>query len=246
MSLSYDSGVFLLAIDTCDSRGSIALVGEEVVVATVVHESEAPYSSWLFAETGKLVKSVGRDMSCIAAYGVASGPGSFTGLRVGLTAVKAWAEVYERPVIPVSRLEAVAVQSRSNSGCVAAFLDAHRGQVFGGLYRREGKEVTPVAQEMVGSPQEFVTDALSRSDGGNVRWVSPDANLLAGFPLGPGRTRLEVETACFPLAPIIGEIAIARLQKGIVTDALRLDADYVRRSDAEILWKGPSGGRKLR
>lgn len=238
-------GVILLAIDTCDSRGSVSLVSEKGVVATVVRESDEPYSSWLFVEAGKLVKWGVGDMSGIEAYGVASGPGSFTGLRVGLTAVKAWAELYERPVIPVSRLEAVAIQSRLKSGWIAAFLDAHRGQVFGGLYRKEGKELTAADHEMVGSPQEFADWVFSRAGGKKVGWISPDARLLADSPQASGRIRIEVEPASIPLAPIIGEIAAQRLQKGMATDALHLDANYVRRSDAEILWKGPSSGGKL-
>ncbi len=233
----------LLAIDTCDSRGSVSLIGEKGVVATVGHESCEPYSSWLFTEVGKLVKSAVGELSGVEAYGVASGPGSFTGLRVGLTAVKGWAELYERPVISVSRLEAVAVQSRSNSGWIAAFLDAYRGQVFGGLYRREDREVTPVGQEMVGSPEEFVAWALSQAGGKEVRWISPDTRLLADSPEGPERAGREVEPACTPLAPIIGKIAAERLQRGMVTDALHLDANYVRRSDAEIFWKAPGSGK---
>ena len=237
--------MILLAIDTCDSRGSVSLVRENGVVATVVHESGEPYSSWLFAEVGRLVKSAVGDLSRIQAYGVANGPGSFTGLRVGLTAVKGWAELYERPVIAVSRLEAVAVQSRSNSGWVGAFLDAYRGQVFGGLYRKEGRQLTTVGQEMVGSPEEFVAWALSQAGGRNVAWISPDAQLLASLAEEPGCAHMEVEPASIPLAAAIREIAAERLQRGMVTDALHLDANYVRRSDAEIFWKDPSAGRKL-
>ncbi len=238
-ALSYDAGVILLAIDTCNSRGSASLVGDTGVIATVAHESGEPYSSWLFGEVGELVKSAVGDMSLIEAYGVASGPGSFTGLRVGLSAIKAWAELYSRPVIAVTRLEALAVQSRSDSAWTAAFLDAHRGQVFGALYRKEGEQLTAVGEEMVGSPEEFVACVVSQTKGGSVGWISPDAWLLADSRQGRSVVRLEIEPASIQLAPIVGEVAAKRLREGNVTDALHLDANYVRRSDAEILWKGP-------
>jgi tRNA threonylcarbamoyladenosine biosynthesis protein TsaB len=212
---------------------------EGELVATVAHESAEPYSSWLFFEVAGLVKSALGDMCQIEAYGVANGPGSFTGLRVGLTAVKAWAEIYGRRVIPVSRLEAVAVQAKTDSRIVAAFLDASRGQIFGGLYERQGRTVRPLSQEMVGSGEEFLAWVLSEAKGERVGWVSPDAPLLCSSIEQDGKVSIEVEPASLPLSPVIARIAADRLNQGIFTDALHLDANYVRRSDAEILWKEP-------
>lgn len=212
---------------------------EGELVATVAHKSTQAYSSWLFLEVAGLVRSALCDMSQIEAYGVANGPGSFTGLRVGLTAVKAWAEIYGRPVIPVSRLEAVAVQAKADSRIVAPFLDASRGQIFGGLYERQGRTVRPLGQEMVGSGQEFLAWVFSEAKGERVSWMSPDAPLLCGAIEQDGKVSIQVEPASMPLGPVIAQIAADRLNQGIFTDALHLDANYVRRSDAEILWKEP-------
>ena len=242
--MRYDLGVILLAIDTCDPRGSVSVADEKGEVTTAVHETGEPYSSWLFSEVGRLVKAAVGEMSRINGYAVASGPGSFTGVRVGLTAVKAWAEVYGRPVIAVSRLEAVAMQSHSGSDGIAAYLDAHRGEVFGAFYRKEGRQLTAVGQEMVGSPEEFVDWVLSQARGKSAGWISPDVQLLADGAQREQRWP-EVELASFRLAPIIAEIAAERFRRGILADAVDLDANYVRRCDAEIFWKSPRAGGKL-
>ena len=100
--------MLLLALDTCDSRGSVALLRGGQVLEVLAHESAEEYSSWLPGAVERVLKAAGQSMEKVEAYAVASGPGSFTGLRVGLTTVKAWSEVFGGRIAAVSRLEAVA------------------------------------------------------------------------------------------------------------------------------------------
>src|SRR5689334_21120508 len=97
----------------------------------LAHETSEDYSCWLLRAVTDLLKNVRLQLSQVDAYAVAAGPGSFTGVRVGLTTVKAWAEVYGRGIAAVSRLDALATQALGEEPRVAAFLDARRGQVFG-------------------------------------------------------------------------------------------------------------------
>src|ERR1700690_3810471 len=90
----------------------------------------------MFRELEFLLGELALKMDQIELFAVAAGPGSFTGLRVGLAAVKGWAEVYGKPIAAVSALEAVAVQARSSAGLIVPVLDARRGQVYFGIYRR--------------------------------------------------------------------------------------------------------------
>src|ERR1700686_4378969 len=92
----------------------------------VVHDTVEEYSSWLLPTVGKVLAANSLKMADVEAYAVGAGPGSFTGVRVGLTTVKAWGEVYGRPIAPVSRLEAVASQSEAGRPFVAAFIDGSR------------------------------------------------------------------------------------------------------------------------
>lgn len=238
--MGYNAHVLVLSIDTCDVRGSVALLREETVLILLAHVTREEYSSWLLPAVSEILKTSGLAMSDVGAYAVAAGPGSFTGVRVGLTTAKAWAEVYGRPVAAVSRLEAIAAQATGAGEYVASFADAQRGQVFGALFRRAGSQVMKVGEEMVIAPGKFVEVAAASACGERMAWVSPDARLVvseAAWKDREGRGE-KAEQVSATLAGVIGRIGFRRLQEGRTTDALGLDANYVRRSDAEIFWKG--------
>ena len=235
--------MILLGIDTCDARGSVAVLRDAAVLQIAVHDSAEEYSSWLLPAVGRLLKAAGIKMQDVEVYAAACGPGSFTGVRVGLTTVKAWSEVYGRPIAAVSRLEAVASQSTENTAYVTAFLDAHREQVFGALYRRDGGRLERIGDEAVIAPGEFVEWVGARVGSGRVAWVSPDVECMAREEswarreaAGDFAVRVEAK-----LAGEIGKIGYRMALENGLTDALALDANYVRRTDAEILWKGGAG-----
>ena len=103
--------MIVLSIDTCDVDGSVALLKDGNIVGVLPHETNEEYSSWLLPAAYEVLKRAGLRMADVGGYAAAAGPGSFTGVRVGLTTVKAWAEVYGKPVAAVSRLEAIARQA---------------------------------------------------------------------------------------------------------------------------------------
>jgi tRNA threonylcarbamoyladenosine biosynthesis protein TsaB len=179
-------------------------------------------------------------MGDVEGYAAAAGPGSFTGVRVGLTTVKAWAEVYGRRIAAVSRLEAVAIEASTKSAFVASFVNAQRGQVFGAVYRRNGAGLVRVGDEMVIGPGKFIETAVEAASGANIGWVSTDAACVTSEEAWKAREARgeKVQSVSSVLAPMIGRIGLRELAAGRSTDALALDANYVRRSDAEIFWKG--------
>ena len=236
--------MIVLAIDTCDSRGSVAVLRDDAILHVVVHGSTEDYSSWLLPAVGQVLKASGLEVERLGGYAVAAGPGSFTGVRVGLTTVKAWGEVYGKRIAAVSRLEAIAIQAAAGSEHVAAFVDAQRGQVFGGIFQRKGKDLERVGEEMVITPARFIESAAEIAKGGSLSWVSIDAACLASeenWKTREGRGE-KLESVSSTLAPAIGKIGMAQLAAGRFTDALSLDANYVRRSDAETFWKGAAHG----
>ena len=183
-------------------------------------------------------------------FAVSAGPGSFTGLRVGLTAAKGWAEVYRKPVVGVSSLDAVAFQALSSGSTVLVpALDARRGQIYFGVYRTGSGGPRARRRGIRGHARRVCREAWYagvqwRRDGGNgaaFTIVTPDASVVEvvsrlisrNFP--PASLRLEIVSGV--LAPSIGRIAHARALRGDVSDALTLDANYVRRTDAEMSWK---------
>jgi tRNA threonylcarbamoyladenosine biosynthesis protein TsaB len=232
--------VIVLAIDTCDSRGSVAVLRDQADLQVLGHDSEEEYSSWLLPAVAEALRAAGIGMTEVDGYAVAAGPGSFTGVRVGLTTVKAWNEVYGKRIAAVSRLEALGTQSNGDEPYVAAFADARRGQVFGAVYRRAGMRLERLGEETVIPPGKFVELAAELASGGSISWVSADPECVqedAAWSARESRGE-KVERVSSVLAPAIGRIGRAQLAAGRHTDALSLDANYVRRSDAEIFWKG--------
>lgn len=223
---------------------------DESVLQEFAHETSEDYSSWLLPAVDTVLQAAGVTLAQVSAYAVAAGPGSFTGVRVGLTTVKAWAECYMRPIAAVSRLEALAIQASGARAFVAAFTNAQRGQVFGAMYRRCGDVLERVDEEMVIAPERFVAWAGETAGAEHIHWISTDPQCLTETQ--PWATRRElgetVEVTPPNLAPAIGRLGYQLALAKRFTDPLLLDANYVRHSDAEIFWKGsqPAGNDQRR
>jgi tRNA threonylcarbamoyladenosine biosynthesis protein TsaB len=236
-----------LGIDTCEARGSVAVRREGTTVSLQRHESAEDYSSWLIPAVERGMLAAQSSIAKVDLMAVATGPGSFTGVRVGLTAVKAWAELFGKRVVGVSRLEVMARGAGDQAGFVAASFDAQRGQVFGGLYRcDESGGWSLMEAEMVISPDEFVNRVSQHAKGAMVRWITMDSELFTGGShckerAGKGESLIRCAGG---LAAGVAQLGEERASKGQFTDALLLDANYVRRSDAEIFWKDPAAHEK--
>lgn len=210
----------------------MAVLRDDRTLASVVHDVDQDYSSWLLPAVEQTLREASRSMNDINVYAVASGPGSFTGVRVGLTTVKAWAEVYSRPIVALSRLEVLACQAVGDEPNVASFIDAQRGQIFAALYRRQVDSLIRIEDELFSTPVEFAAWVAERAVAAGVAWVSSDSSLtseLSGVPRA-----LQISPV---LAPLVGTIGIAKAQRGEFVDALKLDANYVRRSYVEVFPK---------
>ncbi len=195
-----------LAVDTTAESGSIALADENGVREEVLIHAPQGFSRVLFGEIEVLLARQRVSLSDIELFAGASGPGSFTGVRVGLSAIKGLAEVLGKRVVAVSNLEALA--EFGTTGMRATVIDAHRGEVYAALYDGAGNAIIP---ETVLSLERF-------------------AHLLGGR---------EVEWIKVPraLAGAVAAIAIREAMKGRSQDPAAIEANYVRRSDAELLWK---------
>ena len=232
--------MIVLALDTCDSRGSLALLRNDEVLQVIAHEETTDYSSWVLPAVERTLTTSGIRMRDVDIYAVASGPGSFTGVRIALTTVKAWSEAYGNPIASFSRLEAIASLASGSTEYVAAFADAHRDQVFGALFRKQGAGLTAMETEMVASPKDFLNWVAQRTGSARVGWISIDPEKLTSAErwqshASAGET---VEVSSTVLAPAIGRLGLTRAREGRLIDALALDAEYVRRPDAEVFWKG--------
>jgi tRNA threonylcarbamoyladenosine biosynthesis protein TsaB len=243
----YNRCVILLSLDTCDARGSVAVVKDGSLLQVVVHDA-MEYSSWLLPTVGKVLEASSLTMADVDAYAVAVGPGSFTGVRVGLATVKAWGEVYGRPIAAVSRLEAVASQRETDSPFVAAFIDGSRGQVFGALYAVRDGNLQLVGEDRVMDPEAFLGLVDQTAGAGKVGWISCDPEKIqeSGLWQSSKPAREPIQRISPYLAGTIGRIGYRKARNHQTVDGLALDANYVRRPDAEVFWQagGPAAGPK--
>jgi tRNA threonylcarbamoyladenosine biosynthesis protein TsaB len=224
--------MLLLAIDTSGKHGSIALAraGENTDVAGVDVIELVPliggtFSAQLVPQIAALLSKHGFSRRDIGAVAVASGPGSFTGLRVGLSAVKALAEVLDKPIAAVSLLEACVFASGAQ-GRMMAVLDAGRGDVYAGEYEGSSQPARN-AREYLLTRDEFWVRARE--------WtvVTPDSNLAEAAGAGG----LSVLTLAPVTAAAVASLGWRKIQSGETVTAELLEANYIRRTDAEILAK---------
>jgi tRNA threonylcarbamoyladenosine biosynthesis protein TsaB len=218
----------ILAIDTSGKDGSIALAREktsgELEILDLIPLEGGTFSAQLVPQIAALLAKHGKRKEDIGAFAVASGPGSFTGLRVGLAAIKALAEILEKPIASVSRLEVVARAGKLR-GRVLAALDAGRNEIYVGEY--DLTDSTQVISERVSTREEF----LDRAREGKV--VTPDSGIAAVARSGG----FEVEEIDRITSAAIAHIGWERILQGHTTTPENLEANYIRRSDAEIFAK---------
>ncbi len=218
----------LLAVDTTREFGSVALLrGGELLDEILIHAPDG-FSGVLYDHLRRILERHSVRVNQIACFAAASGPGSFTGVRVGLASVLGLAEATGGKMVAVSNLEVLA--SFGTGALRAAVLDARRGEVYCGLYDAQGQAVLP---ESVSKFPAWL-DSLPAAD---IEFVAPDFAPFQGALVGTRFAASRVTIAPRALAGAIGRIALSRLQAGLARDPASIEPNYVRRSDAELFWK---------
>jgi tRNA threonylcarbamoyladenosine biosynthesis protein TsaB len=215
-----DGETLLLGIDTCGPAGSVALgrVGTEVQILGETELEGRSYSATLITAIGELLTRFGLRVADVGAIVAVSGPGSFTGVRVGLSAAKGLAEAAGIPIVAVSRLEALCAKAGADS----AAIDAHRKEVF-------------LRVELAGSAAIEILAGVAELAALEERpariAVCDDA---AEYMLQTVWPAVPIVRATAPTAADAVNLAAPRVKAGEYIDPLVLDGHYLRRSDAEI------------
>jgi len=225
-----------MALDTTSRGGSVALVEDGRIVDERAGDSSRTHGERLPGELAAL----GVAWSSVDVFAVCAGPGSFTGLRIGIATVQGLALVARRAVVGVSALEAVAqLASRDlvEGDTIGVWIDAQRGEVFSALYRiAAGRVFTP--ERLL----ELETPAVAAPLATVAAWSQYDlrATSFAGDAVGRYATALETtglkRRAERPLllAGAVGCMASIRAERGEVAAPEAIRPLYVRRPDAEI------------
>ncbi len=239
----------ILAVDTSSRHGSLAISRGQQVLGILAVESAEKHSRTLLANIDTLLRLVGLQARQLEALAVVSGPGSFTGLRVGLAAVKGLQRALGLPAVGVTALESMAIAA-GVKGRVVVVLEAGRGEVFAGL--REvcvDGEVVALERDEVGLPDRILARWAERWGGGPLIFVGDGAiryraeiAQLAGergaelrcvraIELDPRAWQLKLELPY--LAPAVAGRASQLLSSQRIVE---LRAYYLRASDAERTW----------
>ncbi|HKF23920.1 MAG TPA: tRNA (adenosine(37)-N6)-threonylcarbamoyltransferase complex dimerization subunit type 1 TsaB [Candidatus Angelobacter sp.] len=230
--------MLILGIDTSGKSGGITLAEGDAQSFRAVESCPilgGTFSAQLVPTIAALLERHGHDAQDLDGFAVASGPGSFTGLRVGLSAVKGLAEVLNKPIMTVSLLEALAVSS-GHRGRIAAALDAGRSEIFWGVYQVSAEATAPISEKI--SEELLTREAfLERLGNSGLDHAVTGDPTLAIFTLGaPAKERIHAVVR--PTSEMIARIGLQKLLAGETVSVEALDANYIRRSDAEIFSKG--------
>jgi tRNA threonylcarbamoyladenosine biosynthesis protein TsaB len=229
----------VLAVDSSSGEGSLALAREGKPCDSVRLAAEWT-STALHGELHRLLERHQLKSADLDGYAVANGPGAFTGLRVGLVAVKGLAEAHGKPVVLVSTLELLAEAAREqssvpSSGMLAPLLDARRSQVFAALYEMRNGELARVVEECVSALPLFLERV--RAACGSVRFCTTEPERFAGEIVRAGWERSAVVQVEPNLSATLARLGLRRLRQGYGVPAAQAEANYVRLSDAELFWK---------
>jgi len=223
--------MLLLITDTSGKNGNVALIRakdgpDESQLIEAVPLVGGTFSAQLVPQISGLLEKHGLKKTDIGAFIVVSGPGSFTGLRIGLAAIKALAEILHKPIVPVSLLEVVALAAGKHEGHVLAALDAGRGEVYAGEYRMQSESAELIREQLI--PKQELT-AIAQG----LHISTPDA-AIAEFACSLG-LRVCALPAITP--QMIASLGCSKLRAGQTVLPDQLEANYIRRSDAEIFGK---------
>jgi tRNA threonylcarbamoyladenosine biosynthesis protein TsaB len=221
--------MYLLAIDTATNSGGVALSRNSEVIGLVMCKTPMRYSDKVIGYVDFLLKQLDANISEIDCFVAANGPGSFTGLRIGIATVKGFCLAQDRPALGISTLEALAWRFRWVSNRIAPMIDARRQQIYGALYETDGHGLTLLQKGSVGPPGEW----LKRLPAEPCVYVGDAAQMYSQTvaALQP-RGRVLATDNCI-LKPLC-ELGYLSFTRGESYSGADLAADYIRPSDAEI------------
>jgi tRNA threonylcarbamoyladenosine biosynthesis protein TsaB len=223
--------MLILSLDTTTRAGSAAVLRHDVVLAERTGDPALTHGERLPGELIRLLGEAGVRIDDVELFAVAAGPGSFTGLRVGIATVQGLAMARARRVLPVSTLDALARAALNARHPVGVWMDAQRGEVFAALYAPDGRDVLVPAQSS--SPDLVLAEWGRVLDVRTAVFVGDGAvryrdHLVALAGQGPAPQVIPPP----PLAGIIGQIAAEAPERAVLPHAIV--PIYIRKSDAEL------------
>ena len=225
--------MLIFGIDTCCMAATAALVDERVLVAQTVINHKKTHSQMMMPQVEEMFNLSGIDPKSVDAFAAAVGPGSFTGVRIGVATAKAMAQAADKPCIAVSTLEALAYPVKFFDGIAAPILDARRNQVYNALFDCGKSGMTRLCDDRALALDELLSelkamdkDVIFTGDGTIVFEEEIRKTLGNRAYFAPRLLKMN-------LAGAVAEIGAERFSKGETISCNELVPEYVRLSQAE-------------
>jgi len=222
----------VLGIDTATVMGSIGLVDDDAVIAEYSLNIKATHSERLMPAIDKLLKDAGIDLKVLDGFAVSIGPGSFTGLRIGLATVKGFAMGCNKPIAAVSTLEALAFNLAFAGHQVCPILDARKNEVYTALFKSDGKG----GMKRIVHDRAADINAVLNELNDDTIFLGDAVNLYRDIILTKLKEKAHFasKTRNMPSGASVAELGLLKLKNGVIEDASNLMPFYIRRSEAEI------------
>jgi tRNA threonylcarbamoyladenosine biosynthesis protein TsaB len=221
----------LLTIQTATPAGSVALTAGERLLGELFFDCRRPHGSWLLAAVDRLCREAGMAVGDLDGFGVTIGPGSFTGLRVGLATVKGLALASGKPVAGVSTLQTLAMQAPHAAWPVCTVLDARKQEVYASVYQWQDGWPRPLAEERALPPEQLLA-GLS----GDVLFVGDGATVYRTLITRQLGSRAHFLPAAYdpPRAAHAALLAQRAFEAGAAQPPAAVNPVYIRPSEAEL------------
>ena len=230
----------ILGIETATKTGSVAIVTDSGVIAEYTLNIELTHSERLMATVDRVIKDTGLAVSDLDGFAVSIGPGSFTGLRIGLSAVKGLAFVTNKPVAAVPTLKALAWNLPYAQYPICPLLDARKKEVYAAIYQNQDGSLTQAMPEAT-IPLKDLAEKIADK----IVFTGEGANLFRNEiqSLFGERAFFAPLSALVPSAASVAELGLMMLKAGGAADADSLTPLYIRRPEAEVAWEKRSQSR---
>lgn len=226
--------MLVLGIETATTTGSVALMSEMAVIAEYTLNIETTHSERLMSTVDRVLGDAGIALKEIDGFCVSAGPGSFTGLRIGIATVKGLAFVTGKPVAAVPTLKALAWNHPFSAYPVCSLLDAKKKEVYAALYRYKNGDILQILPATVLPLAELAATINSTTlfTGEGAILFRNEIQSLCGE-----RAIFAPRSAMVPSAASVAEIGLAMLKAGEYTAPDILSPIYIRRPEAEVAWE---------
>ena len=226
--------MIILALDTSTLSCSSAIVENGVVRAELTTVNNQTHSKHLMNMIDAVCTMSGFEIPGIDGFAVTLGPGSFTGLRIGISTIKGLAWSLKKPVVGISSLEALAWQCAPVPYLICPLLDARKHEVYACRYRYSAGELIKEGRELVISPVaaiDGIREPCVFIGSGAALYRKQIAQKLGELALFTGQTKDNIR------ASTIAELSVQRFSNHKTGDVASLVPQYIRKSDAELSWQ---------